>query len=150
MKINIGISELFICDDPTATLVTHGLGSCVGVTAYDPIRKIGAMLHYLLPLSGEKAGSIQFNPFQFGDSGLEAMFNALAQKGCRKEDLRITIAGGASMSKSPETDHFQIGKRNITVARKTFWRYNILISAEHVEMSTGKTYITSQGVRVDL
>ena len=32
-------------------LVTHALSSCLGVLIYDPVEKIGGLLHVMLPLS---------------------------------------------------------------------------------------------------
>ena len=31
------------------TLTTLGLGSCIGLTLYDPVTKIGGLVHYMLP-----------------------------------------------------------------------------------------------------
>ena len=33
------------------TLITHALGSCLGLTIYDPVAKVGGLLHAMLPLS---------------------------------------------------------------------------------------------------
>lgn len=161
MRINIGISDLKFSNTVDDILVTHGLGSCIAVAGYDRILKLGALLHYMLPLSGDRSRSADFNPFMFGDTGLEQLIQFFDLQGSKRHNLRFVLAGGASLnSGSDKIDHFEIGKRNITIAKKFFWKNNILIDAEHVgdsisrtlylEMSTGATYITTQGTRIEL
>lgn len=161
MRINVGISDLKFSHDPDDVLVTHGLGSCIAVAAYDPILKHGALLHYMLPIVGDRPRNQDFNPMMFGDTGMELMMQYFDLNGCKRNHIRFVIAGGASLSTSSEkVDHFEIGKRNITTAKKFFWKNNLLISAEHtgdsisrtlyLEMNTGETYITTQGTKIAL
>jgi len=59
-----------------------------------------------------------------------------------------------------ENDMFAIGKRNEVIARKLFWKNNIIIDKEHVggnisrtlflEIGSGSTWLTSAGHRIDL
>ena len=52
--IKIGMAELNICMPPDA-ITTLGLGSCVGVVLYDPVKKISGMVQGLriyLPMQG--------------------------------------------------------------------------------------------------
>ena len=68
------------------------------------------------------------------------------------------IAGGAQVFEQEDT--FAIGKRNIVIARKLFWKNNILIAAENVggdmpstmflEIGSGKTWFSSRGESYDL
>jgi len=46
--IEVGMADLKIQTAP-GSLITRGLGSCVGITFYDPFKKIGAMAHCMLP-----------------------------------------------------------------------------------------------------
>ena len=36
---------------PEDVLITYALGSCVGVAIYDPVARVGGLLHYMLPES---------------------------------------------------------------------------------------------------
>ena len=50
----IGIGEYRVGSFP---MMTIGLGSCIGLTMYDPNLKLGAMVHIMLPESaGRKIG----------------------------------------------------------------------------------------------
>ena len=50
-KIVVGVADLAVTDDPTTSLITYALGSCIGVTIYDPAARVGGMLHFMLPSS---------------------------------------------------------------------------------------------------
>ena len=43
--IKVGMADLNVCKAPDG-LTTLGLGSCIGLTLYDPVTKIGGMVHY--------------------------------------------------------------------------------------------------------
>ena len=49
MNITVGIADMQVSNDPDAMLVTYSLGSCIGVMIYDPVVRVGGMLHYMLP-----------------------------------------------------------------------------------------------------
>ena len=38
-------------DRPDEVLVTYSLGSCIGLSLYDPVARVGGLLHAMLPLS---------------------------------------------------------------------------------------------------
>jgi chemotaxis protein CheD len=94
----------------------------------------------------------------FGDTGIPRLFKEAYKLGAAKESLRVVIAGGAQVFE--KQDYFDIGKRNIVIARKLFWKNNVMLAAEHVgghiprtmylDMHTGATWITSHGQRIDL
>ena len=44
--ITVSIGGLEVTADREATLITHGLGSCIAVMTYDPIVKVAGMLHF--------------------------------------------------------------------------------------------------------
>lgn len=46
--IKVGMADLKTAKAPN-TLTTLGLGSCIGLTLYDPVTKIGGLVHYMLP-----------------------------------------------------------------------------------------------------
>lgn len=149
----VGISERSFSCSPGALVVTHALGSCVGVAIHDPVAKVGGILHYMLPLSSLDLAKAHANPFMFGDSGIPAFFLEAYALGASKERLRVVIAGGARVIESVQT--LDIGARNVVIARKLFWKNGILIAAEDVEgnrprtmfleVGSGKTWFTTRG-----
>src|SRR5258706_10049652 len=63
-------------------LVTTVLGSCVGVCLWDPLRRVGGMNHYVLPLSPADDRTPRY-----GDVAIERLIEAMARLGCRVGDL---------------------------------------------------------------
>jgi chemotaxis protein CheD len=137
MRTAIGIAEMHVTRNPTDILVTHALGSCVGVAIHDKEAGVGGILHYMLPMSSLDPNKAQKNPFMFGDSGIPEFFQAAYKLGARKENLRVCIAGGAKVI--DDGGRFDIGSRNVVIARKLFWKNAILIAAENVEGTVPRT-----------
>jgi chemotaxis protein CheD len=143
-----------IAKDHGDILVTHALGSCLGITAHDSDIGLGGILHVMLPHSNLNPERAQKNPFVFVDTGVPSFFEALFAGGAKKHRLIIVVAGGAAVV-GDHTDHFAIGRRNHTVLRKLFWKNNILIHAEDVggnhprtmylEIGSGRTWVAGSG-----
>ena len=49
MIVVIGVADCHVTGDPSNVLVTYALGSCVGVSIYDPVARMGGLLHFMLP-----------------------------------------------------------------------------------------------------
>lgn len=54
-------------------IVTHALGSCLGLAAFDPAAKVGGLLHAMLPLSSINPEKAQANPAIFVDINMPVM-----------------------------------------------------------------------------
>lgn len=154
MQYTIGISEVYISNNPEDVLVTYSLGSCVGVTLFDPVARIGGLIHCMLPLSKTDPEKATRMPAMFIDTGIPLMLRSVYEMGARRERLLVKVIGGASPLE--DITVFQIGQRNYTVLRKLLWKNNILITNEEVggtisrtvylHMDTGRTIIRSKGV----
>jgi len=149
MKLSNGVGDI---------IVTHALGSCVGIAIHDPRAQVGGILHYMLPLSSIDKERAAKNPFMFGDMGIPELFRQAYTMGASRQNVRIVMAGGAQIIEAQ--DIFAIGKRNVVIARKMFWKNNLMIAAEHVggnlprtlylEVGSGKAWLTAGGEKVDL
>jgi chemotaxis protein CheD len=139
-------------------IVTHALGSCLGLVVYDPVQKIGGLLHAMLPLSKINPAKAQANPYMFVDTGVPALFKALYEIGGQKSRMIIKAAGcGNPLGKN---EMFKIGERNYTVLKKLLWKNNILLKTEdiggtasrtvHFDIGTGQTVISSNGQKRSL
>lgn len=158
MKCVVGVSDMAISNSVDDVIITHALGSCIGIAIYDPVQQVGGILHYMLPLSKIDREKAEKNPSMFGDTGIPELFKQAYKLGAKKDNLRVVMAGGAQVFE--KKDFFSIGKRNVTIARKMFWKNNVLIAAEHVggsiprtlylEIKSGNVWITSHGERMNL
>jgi chemotaxis protein CheD len=157
-KHTIGISDMKFSNNPGDVLVTHALGSCIGIAIYDPVHVVGGMIHYMLPMSSIDKDKAAKNPLMFGDTGIPLLFQEIYKYGSIKSDLRIVMAGGANIFQN--TEFFDIGNRNITIARKLFWKNNVMISAENIggniprtlylEIGSGRAWFTSNSTSYEL
>jgi chemotaxis protein CheD len=133
----VDIADMKIAKGNGNELVTYALGSCIGVAIYDPVSKVGGLLHYMLPeamLNPEKARE---NPYMFADSGVPLLFREAYKEGANRSRLIIKLAGGANVLDN--ANFFNIGKRNYLAARKLLYKNNLLITSELVGGVSGKT-----------
>ncbi len=106
----VGISDCKVASNPADVLTTYALGSCVGLTLYDPGSKVGGLLHVMLPDSRFRSPGREFNPYMFADTGFYALLRAVEQAGAKRQRLVAKLAGGANMLGG--TAIFDIGGRN--------------------------------------
>jgi len=145
----VGISDMAISKDPRAELITHALGSCIGVTAYDPVAGVGGLIHIMLPMSKLAPEKAKDNPLMFVDSGIPVFFNKLFSAGAQRANIQLKVAGGAQVLDAES--YFKIGERNYTVLRKLMWKNDLLIANEDVGGNKSRTmslYISSGKVLI--
>ncbi|MCD6506363.1 chemotaxis protein CheD [Candidatus Poribacteria bacterium] len=155
MKIIVGVADMKISDREDDVLITYALGSCLGIAIYDPVARIGGLLHVMLPLSTIDSAKAAENPFMFVDTGVPRLFIECYKAGARKERLQVKVAGGAH-SKTEGEDYFQIGRRNFIMLRKLLWKNGILLSSYDVggnlsrtmalEIGTGRVIVKANGI----
>lgn len=135
--IEVGMAEMKVAQAP-ASLVTRALGSCLGITLYDALRKTGAMVHVMLP-DIDKA-KIRSNPNRFVNSAIWKMVQDLEKNGCSKVNLAAKVFGGAQMFSFIAADSIlNIGQKNIEMAKQIFTEAGIKISAEETGGTFGRT-----------
>lgn len=101
---------------PDDVLVTYSLGSCIGVTAYDPQTRVGGLIHCLLPHASVSPDKARDNPYMFVSTGVVDMIKTLLRNGASRERLIIKAAGGAKMMHV--NNMFDVGARNATALEK--------------------------------
>jgi chemotaxis protein CheD len=132
----VRIADMKIAEEDTE-LVTYALGSCVGITFYDPALKLGALLHILLP---ERIGDTDSNVMKYADSGIHATMRQLEMLGFSKSRAIVKIAGGAKMFNYSESGSLpKIGDRNVESVKKTLAREGLHIAAEDVGGTIART-----------
>ena len=94
----VGISDIKVSNNAEDVIVTYALGSCIGIVVFDPIAKVGGMLHYMLPESALDQNKARENPAMFADTGIPLLFKACYKLGAEKKRMLVKAAGGASIS----------------------------------------------------
>ncbi|MDD6056685.1 MAG: chemotaxis protein CheD [Clostridiales bacterium] len=135
--IKVGMADLNICKSPDI-ITTIGLGSCIGLTFYDPVTKVGGMVHYMLPDSTQMRN--KSNVAKFADTGIEELLKKVIAAGASKSRLVAKMAGGARMFEmSGLSDVGNIGARNAEAAKKKLQELGIRLLASDTGLNYGRT-----------
>ena len=109
--IMVGLGEVKISQDPHSVLACLGLGSCVAISVFDPVAKIGGMAHVVLPASHGRVGD---RAARYADVAVPLLFETLRNAGAADAHLVINLAGGAQMSLAAGMGTaFKIGEDNV-------------------------------------
>ena len=65
-KLIVGIADMKMAKRE-GVLITYALGSCIGICLHDPLLKLGALVHIMLPVNMEAGRK---NPLKYADTGL--------------------------------------------------------------------------------
>lgn len=140
--IRVGMADYKVGHGP-AVIISYGLGSCIGISLYDPQTKIGGLLHIMLPDSTQSR--VSENPAKFADTGLPLMMGELLQMGANRRRLVAKIAGGAQMfAFANATDIMRVGVRNAEAVKRVLRELDIRLLAEDTGGNYGRT------VQIDL
>jgi len=157
-NVRVDISDMKVSNRVGDVLVTYALGSCLGVTMYDPVVRVAGMIHCMLPLSKVDPAKAAKMPYMFVDTGVPALFKAISELGAQKNRLVVKVAGCGQIL--GDNKLFKIGERNYTVLRKILWKNDILITGEHVggnfsrtvfiEVATGRVVVRASGREIGI
>lgn len=135
--VKVGMADLKVAKSPDV-LVTLGLGSCIGLVLYDPVTKIGGMVHYMLPDSTKLKNNT--NIAKFGDTGTAELLRQMLAVGANRRRLVAKIAGGACMFEVSGTSAVgNVGARNIEQAKYLLKELQIPLIAEDTGLNYGRT-----------
>lgn len=135
-EIKIGIGDMKVLRQ-SGTLITYALGSCIGITLYDPVIKLGGLLHIMLPKAGAQGAA---TPFKFADTGIREMIRKMAAYGGISRRYVCKIAGGAQMFQMTGPIG-NIGERNIASVREELAAQQIRIQGEDVGKNYARTML---------
>ncbi|MEI8293970.1 MAG: chemotaxis protein CheD [bacterium] len=134
--IIVGVAEFKISTEPFTYIATHALGSCLGVTFHDERRRIGGLLHAMLPTSHVHAGQ-KIREAMFLDTGISRALASLLKAGARKSDIRCKVFGGAQLMLTD--NYFRIGSKNIDAFYKISQEMELDVVAWEVSGRVNRT-----------
>lgn len=151
-KISVGIADMKMTRQE-GILITYALGSCIGISFYDPMIKLGALLHIMLP---EKNQASDSNILKFADSGIQETLRKFCAFGGVKRRTVCKIAGGAKMFEMKGPGGLgNIGERNALTVKRILTAEGLRISGEDtggncartmlIDVATGQVSIRSVG-----
>jgi chemotaxis protein CheD len=136
-QIIVGMADCKVASRAGDMLATYALGSCIGLSIYDPLAGVGGLLHYMLPDSSIDPVRGQENPYMFADTGIPRLIEQACARGASKRRLVAHAAGGAQIM--DPNNIFDIGKRNHQALRKILWKAGVLLSGEAVGGGNSRT-----------
>ena len=137
-RVSVGIGQLAISKDPNELLIAYGLGSCIGVSCYDPQAKVAGLAHILLPSSEGKHAEDR-EPARFADTGIDLMVTRLVAAGAVARRLVVKVAGGAAVLGPANAEKFKIGERNAEAIMERLKRHGLRPAATELGGTKGRT-----------
>ena len=134
----LSLGEWAASDDPSDVLVCLGLGSCVALCLYDPLRSIGGMAHMVLPDSSARGA--KSSGAKFVDVAVPLLLQEMEAKGAGRARLRAHLIGGALMLQGAAFKAtVNIGQRNAQAARAALRSAGVRVRGDELGGSNGRT-----------
>lgn len=122
----------------TGRLASLGVGSCVVIILFDPVTRVGGMVHTMLPstsLSRDRS-----NPARFADSATGFLVQRMEGEGAAVRNLTARLVGGATMfANLLPRGTVSIGERNVIASRKQLQEIGIPVVGERVGGQRGRS-----------
>lgn len=135
--IKVGMADLQTAKHP-AVLTTLGLGSCVGIALYDPVKKISGLAHIMLPSSLQARNNS--NIAKFADTAIVRLLDEMLKLGASRNSIVAKLAGGAQMFQfADSSDIMRIGARNVVASKEILNELKIRIVSEDTGGNYGRT-----------
>jgi len=136
--VKVGMADLNVIQH-SGIIRTVGLGSCVGLTMYDPQIKLAGMAHVMLP-SSDIAREGQLNIAKYADTALPALLERLLELGASPLRIVAKMAGGSQMfTFAGSGDTMRIGPRNVESCKAKLAELRIRLIAEDTGGNYGRT-----------
>ena len=136
-KLIIGIADMKMAKGE-GMLVTYALGSCIGICLHDPVLKLGALVHIMLPVNMEAGRK---TPMKYADTGIRETLRLMESKGASRNRITAKIAGGAKMFETGNNSLGNIGQRNIESVRLNLKKEGIRLLKEDVGGTVARTLL---------
>lgn len=138
-RIIVRISDFAIGRTP-AVLITQGIGSCVAVCLYEKEKKIGALVHIMLPKTIKiTTDGDRVNPLRFVNTALPIVIGELEKVGVTKEGLSAKLVGGAHMFRVLGGAQDDLGAKNVKAVEEILIGSGIKIDNEDVGGNVGRS-----------
>lgn len=133
-EIRIAVAE--------GVLFAIGLGSCVALVIYDPVKKVGGLAHVMLPDVNQNHPA----PGRFAPTAVSNLLQMMEDAGARKRGMYARIAGGAAMFRDVLPSEGQrLGERNVEAIKVALAKASIPLRGEDVGGSFGRSVFFDAG-----
>ncbi|WP_252313795.1 chemotaxis protein CheD [Sinobaca sp. H24] len=145
LYIRVGMSDWKVSAEKEL-LRTSGLGSCIGVVIYSPVKPLAVMAHILLPDCPEDQWENKQLRTKFADTSIEDIVYFFRQHHISSRKLAAKMAGGAQMfAMSPVKENKSIGLRNAEAVKEALQHYSVPLLAADTGGDKGRTITFDPG-----
>jgi chemotaxis protein CheD len=134
VSVNYFLEPGYIYVSPKPVVISTVLGSCIAVCLFDRKRNVGGMNHFQFPGTRDQDRATA----RYGNVALPLLIRMVLDGGSKKKHLEAQIFGGAHNREISPKD---IGRGNITIARKILAREGIRIVSEDVGGEKGRKIV---------
>ena len=136
----VRMGEWAVSADPGETLVTIGLGSCIGLVLVDRVRRVAGLAHVMLPQA--RPGQADDLPAEgrgkFADLAVPTLLEAVLDAGARRIGLEAALVGGAHMF-GFGSGQLDVGARNEATVRDSLAAARLPVKAAATGGNKGRT-----------
>lgn len=137
-SLKVGLGQLVVSSNPEDILAALGLGSCIGLTVFDPVAKVAGMVHVMLPESD--IASRPGPEGKYADTAIPALLAAVRKLGAEPTRLVCKMAGGAQMfGNGSGGGMLNIGSRNAIAVRAALQSAGLRLRAAQTGGNFGRT-----------
>ena len=137
-RLTVGIGDMKFTRE-NGQIITYALGSCIGISFYDPVLRLSALLHIMLP---ERNNQGDPKIYKYADSGIQETLRKLSAFGLVKRRTVVKIAGGAKMFDiKGSADFGNIGQRNTDMVKRILSQEQLRIQASDTGGSYARTML---------
>ena len=154
-RIKVGVAE-YAATEGAGTLVTSGLGSCVGIALVDTDAAVTGLAHAMLPAADERteAGGVDGSKTEasaaatdggdslprgkYVDTAVPALLDAMVEEGANPDRIEARLAGGSAMFDFSSSGG-GVGERNVAATKAALDEYGIPVRATDVGGDYGRS-----------
>ena len=139
MDVFLQPGDLYFGD--TGTRIRTILGSCVAITMWHPVRRIGGMSHCLLPGPGRRSEKDTVDG-RYVDEAIPWLVREAVKQGTRPTEYQVKLFGGGDMfASSGALNQSRIGQKNTIQALYILGKLGLTVLTHDVGGSVSRSII---------
>ena len=107
------------------------LGSCVSITMWHPIKRIGGMCHYMLPKNKRTPHSVGVDG-KYAEDVMRLFLQEIKNSRTSIHDYEVKIFGGGNQFPGQDQRVFSVSEQNVKIGRQLLEEYGFKIKSEHL------------------
>ncbi len=107
------------------------LGSCVAITLWHPILRIGGMCHYMLPKNNRRQQHAHLDG-RYAEDAVQMFIHEIKKYRTLPREFDVKMFGGGNQFPSQKVGEMTVSDKNIDLGRKLLSEHGFLVRTEHM------------------